>query len=600
MSLRRLLQLLAARWKLVLLAAILGSLAAIAVTTYANSQIEPRFRAETKVALLAGEEESDEDVASRVSSALARAQAANSERIGNNPDLTISADADAAELIFVAHGSSFAEAEQLASTLRDAYLSEVPAGSLVDQLEQALADTTARVALLEEQLAELTPDITSDAETLARRRFLESQLSALQARAAALALELAYPELSSREPEEIEDELSGLEGLILTLTRDLEALPEEEVAQQSTEERLEQMALERRLRQEEARYLDLSLRLAGFREGSGFTNNVLIDDETASLLPLPLAAVAGFIGGAALAIAVLLLFDRVRRPILGLEDLEEVPLLGVVPPGRPDASSVEPWYPTAAPGLRRFAVQGVRAAIDGAVRRGPATVAVTGLRADADDVHALAADLASAMATSGSEVLIVDADFHEPSLLPEFGDANGNLSQILTQPTVDPEETRAYVKEALVNASRPQQSLRSLRAGQADPGASDALAGRTFGWLVAEARDLVDIAFVVTPGLDTPDAGTVASRLDHVLIVGRVGVTSETDLEEAVRSLTLRRAHPIGMVLIARKWRLGNRRPKHTSRKNRRPKHTSRKFSLRGILGRTGRSSSTRPSSGAR
>ena len=578
MSIRRLGPLLAARWWAMSLVALAGLAAAMAMAAYANSQIEPRFSAEASVVLLTGAEESEEAFDGRLATALARAQEANAAVLAKDPGSSITTDKDSGELLFVAVSTSPAEAETLAEGLREAYASAAPV-SFVEQLEQALEVTAAEVELLEEQIAALEPGAI-DPATTARRGFLESQIATLEARAAALALDLAYPELANRDPEgadrdpgEIAAEMAGLETLLIRLNRDLEALPTEETEPSSSADRLAKLALERRLRNGEIRYLDLAVRLATAKQAGGLSEEVVvISDETPLPLPLPLAALAGFLAGGAIATVVLLLVDRVRRPVWGMEGLENIPGLGMVPASRPDASSTRPWYPTAGADPRRLALQRVRAALEGAMPHRPATLAITGLRADSDEVHALAADLASAFAAAGNEVLLVDANFQRPSALPEFGLDNVDLATLLAHPDIDAEATRSFIKETLVNLRPTEGRLKGLSAGVSRLDFSDALAGKHFELLVEEAKGLVDMALMVAPGLGHPDADALCSRLDYVVVVGQAGVTTELDIEEAVRSLELRGAHPVGLVLISRPKRRGKRfRSRHatTPRRNR-------------------------------
>ena len=566
MSIRRLGPLLAARWWAMSLVALAGLAAAMAMAAYANSQIEPRFSAEASVVLLTGAEESEEAFDGRLATALARAREANAAVLAKDPGSSITTDKDSGELLFVAVSTSPAEAETLAEGLREAYASAAPV-SFVEQLEQALEVTAAEVELLEEQIAALEPGAI-DPATTARRGFLESQIATLEARAAALALDLAYPELANRDPGEIAAEMAGLETLLIRLNRDLEALPTEETEPSSSADRLAKLALERRLRNGEIRYLDLAVRLATAKQAGGLSEEVVvISDETPLPLPLPLAALAGFLAGGAIATVVLLLVDRVRRPVWGMEGLENIPGLGMVPASRPDASSTRPWYPTAGADPRRLALQRVRAALEGAMPHRPATLAITGLRAASNEVHALAADLASAFAAAGNEVLLVDANFQRPSALPEFGLDNVDLATLLAHPDIDAEATRSFIKETLVNLRPTEERLKGLPTGEGRLDFSDALAGRHFELLVEEARGLVDMALMVAPGLGHPDADALCSRLDYVVVVGQAGVTTELDVEEAVRSLELRGAHPVGLVLISRPKRRGKRfRSRHVTR----------------------------------
>ena len=165
---------------------------------------------------------------------------------------------DLGERVCVAVPASPAEAWTVAEGVREDSAAAAPV-SFVEQLEQALEATAAEGELLEEQIAALEPGAI-DPATTARRGFLESQIATLEARAAALALDLAYPELANRDPEgadrdpgEIAAEMAGLETLLIRLNRDLEALPTEETEPSSTTDRLAKLALEQRLRNGEIR-----------------------------------------------------------------------------------------------------------------------------------------------------------------------------------------------------------------------------------------------------------------------------------------------------------------------------------------------------------
>ena len=114
MSIRRLAPLLAARWWALSLVAVVGLASAMAIATYANSQIEPQFSAEASVVLLTGDEESEEAFDGRLATALARAREANAGVLERDPGSSIAVDKDSGELLFVAVSTSPAAAETLA------------------------------------------------------------------------------------------------------------------------------------------------------------------------------------------------------------------------------------------------------------------------------------------------------------------------------------------------------------------------------------------------------------------------------------------------------------------------------------------------------
>jgi len=237
-----------------------------------------------------------------------------------------------------------------------------------------------------------------------------------------------------------------------------------------------------------------------------------------------------------------------------------------------------PWYPDA-PGTRRRAdVQALRASVDNAMEGGSISIGISGLGASDAAVHELAADLSTSIAASGRGVLLVDADFANPSDLPEYGVTGSALADIVAS-AMDTESGREDLKLALGDRDEVIPELLAVRAGHLDSDPVDAVAGRRFRDLLEVARDFVEVTIVATPHWGHPATDVLSQRVDHILFVGRTGVTTADELTDAASQLSMRFARPAGLVLLSKGSLFGSggaTRPRqhHASTKtssNRRP-----------------------------
>jgi Mrp family chromosome partitioning ATPase len=164
-------------------------------------------------------------------------------------------------------------------------------------------------------------------------------------------------------------------------------------------------------------------------------------------------------------------------------------------------------------------------------------------------VQELAADLATSIAASGREVLLVDTIFDSPSHLPEYGSTGATLADMVAS-TATSEDLREELKLALDDRDRVMSELLSVRAGQPDADPVDAVAGRRFRELLDVAAELVEAVILAAPQWGHPETDVLAQRLDHIVLVGRVGVTTAIDIEDAADSVSTSRERPIGLVLL--------------------------------------------------
>jgi hypothetical protein len=195
-------------------------------------------------------------------------------------------------------------------------------------------------------------------------------------------------------------------------------------------------------------------------------------------------------------------------------------------------------------------------------------------------VQELAADLATSIAVSGREVLLIDTIFDSPSHLPEYGSTGASLADMVA-PDTSSEDVREELKLALDDRDRVISELLSVRAGQLNTDPVDAVAGRRFRELLDVAAELVEVVVVAAPQWGHPETDVLAQRLDHIVLVGRSGITTAIDIEDAADSLSTSRGQPIGLVLLRRRRsfgigsRVGSFR-KNSSKHQRPPKRSKR------------------------
>ncbi len=152
-----------------------------------------------------------------------------------------------------------------------------------------------------------------------------------------------------------------------------------------------------------------------------------------------------------------------------------------------------------------------------------------------------AANLAVALALSGSRTLLVDGDLRRPLQHRAFGLVqNPGLTDVLIR-SVSPRE-----------AARPDvlESLDLLPSGSIPPNPSELLGSEGMQRLLGELRREYEYIVIDTPPtLPVTDAAVVATAADATILVVRSGMTEEVPMRRAIDQLRRVHARIAGIVL---------------------------------------------------
>ncbi len=548
MDLNRTLRVLRARWPWVVIFVVLGFAAGVFGVTRRNASIEPVIRAELPLTIVPSVE--SEDNPSGVSRDFAQAQLdealtfaveANAEVLAANPDWEIRTDVDLGRLEFVAVASTTAEAASRAAEMRDRYLERRPL-SPIDRIESQLDDINRRMAEVRTRIETIEPAVAVDPNE-EQRAELEALLASLREDALAYQKELLLG--SDRPEDEVQADLERTNLAIATVSSDLTRLGPPPTISEFSESQTLRRALEREYQELEDAFQELYLRRAALQAPS-VTDVVTFTDET----PLPVSRAAGagigLLVGLFLAVAGLLVGDRLFKPIWSGADLAPLPLLGAVPIRKATRRSI--WYDAEEGGHRKRAVQSLRAGLQGRIGGLGAAVAVTGFGTQPEDVRALTADLAVAFARAGHSVLLVDADFAHETDMAEFRGDVDFATLLSTQEGDD-----AALAQALAQARPVRPNLVAVRAGSPPEDPSELLARPMLADLIRVASARFDLVLFAANDLTEAAAQELVQRVDYAVVTLVPGRASRTELIDRVADLEDRGAKILGAVFIDRR-----------------------------------------------
>jgi capsular exopolysaccharide synthesis family protein len=171
----------------------------------------------------------------------------------------------------------------------------------------------------------------------------------------------------------------------------------------------------------------------------------------------------------------------------------------------------------------------------------PQVVAVTSARAS-EGKTVTALNLAVALASSGSKVLVIDADLRRPAVSRYTGLAAGlaGLSEALS----------GMSRAMNVVVSTPFPMLSILPAGTCPPNPAELLGSDAMTALLDELKQHYQIIIIDTPPvLPVTDGELVASRADGTILVARSGHTPRAALSAARGRLDMVGARILGVVL---------------------------------------------------
>ena len=530
MSSPRSLQVLRSRWWVVLAVAIVGAGVAFLAAQLRNSGLEPRFEGVAPISVLRLDQESDNNYARRLATAVAQAETAVTAELVDER-LSVTANATDGAIEFAATATSPDAAVAAASSLRAAYINSRPADTAEDQLGPVLETLATEIAVVEADIADLN-QLGADEVAEIQRAALTAQLEVATKDLVMVQARLLDSRLTGDERAELEAQEAAADATIDAIGPLLESLPASTETIADTQTRLEAMVLQRRLRDLESQYISAALRQP---EGGtdGLVGVPFVVEQSMDPVSTVLSVLVGLAAGTFLGGVTVLGSDRVSDPVRTVDDVPGLTAIRVSRRPRKLAGAVG-WYDTAEGHARRIDIQALRARIDRLAGRGK-VVLIAGVDATSRDVADVAVDLASAVAVTGRTVLFVDTRVTEASSGPWEG-AGPTLAEILVaQDGTVPD--RSTIKRLLWDRSQVAPNLMVVPAGSVADDPVDALAGLNFAAVVEEARDLVDLVILATGDVSDPMSEAVAGRARLAILAAQKDRTRKKDLLAGAASL---------------------------------------------------------------
>ncbi|WP_139977449.1 polysaccharide biosynthesis tyrosine autokinase [Nocardioides litoris] len=189
----------------------------------------------------------------------------------------------------------------------------------------------------------------------------------------------------------------------------------------------------------------------------------------------------------------------------------------------------------------------------------PRVILVTSPNA-AEGKSTVAMNLAAAIAASGQDVVLVDADLRRPTAASSLGldDAVGLTSVLINQ---------VELPDALQQHPR-YETLVVLAAGSVPPNPSELLASNAMGGVVRELALKRVVVIDAPPVLPVTDASVLTRHADGALVVVTYGRTVDAELNETLSQIQAVQGRVLGVVL--------NRVPKVGNKYYNRGYYTSR------------------------
>jgi capsular exopolysaccharide synthesis family protein len=274
----------------------------------------------------------------------------------------------------------------------------------------------------------------------------------------------------------------------------------------------------------------------------------LADRPTAQSSPRKaLSLVAGLFAGLILGLAAAFILQNLDPRLRREEQLRELfrlPILTRVP-REPAAREAGPLLPTKLSTPTAEAYRTLRATLFSAEPTGEhgQSVLVTG-SSPSEGKSSTALNLAHALAQTGRQVILIEADLRRPSLARALRTNQhfGLLSVLSGQ---------VPLSDALTTAPGYPENLRMLLVERPEAAAADRLALPIAQEMLHEARSLADYVVIDSPPLSQiVDALPLAQAVDEVLIVARLGTSRINTLAELGELLLHNGVRPLGLVLV--------------------------------------------------
>lgn len=544
MELARLGRILRHRWWLVAGVGALGLAAALVFTSVGNENRAGVFQATAPVRFEPQEGETIADLADDIEQAAEVATIAAGEMIAEDPSAQILPDPATARLLFIALGDSAENALSKAQGLRQAFFDIDP--TVGGNVAELLADVEAQAEEVAARIAELSPSLSPEEEDLQfQHDLLAEQIASLRGRV--VDLTVAEVTATGEEQSAVVEEKATLLGLLEELRAQKAALPPRPEAALTVAEQLQMNTLQRRLELLTLEYERLFLRQLGVAGLGTAESPTLVDLTPPPADPMVNGAV-GLVGSLILGLLGLVVVARGRKSIWLAEDLP-INLIGQVPPRRGTATLGEPWYDRAEGHPRKQAIQALRSAVEAQLPVSGGSLAVTYHAIDDVDAHALAVDLATSMASAGSSVLLVDADFEGDAAIGEYRVGGTSLSTVLK---LNPEAFGfdSELARLIDGAYLLRPGLAVVPAGPPPPSPADALAGRPFRAFVEKALQQFDFLVAAVGDIGTPSAQVAMQRLRRSLLVLAPGRSTVPEVESDLIEVMQRQVTVLGAVFL--------------------------------------------------
>ncbi|MGB7860514.1 MAG: hypothetical protein WBM90_08455, partial [Acidimicrobiia bacterium] len=415
-----------------------------------------------------------------------------------------------------------------------------------------LAGIVAETNQIEREIAELMPTPSADQEQLIEDlALLNAQIDSINARLIELVVLEAGADPETRAA--IAIERANLNSQLTRLRGEIAALDPIEPPALSVEDELLLAALQARLESLSSEYQRLYLRKLGVT-GSGGVEPVVVMELTPEPLDPVISASIGLLGGLLVALLAIIFITRTRKTVWLAEDID-LPLLGEVPSRKIGANTAENWYDTAEAGPRKSAIQALRSSVEAQVSPGGGTIALTAHNVQSEVVQALAADLASSLASAGTSVLLVDANFGSRSPMGQYKVGGASVAHVLELNPGAP-EFAAQVNHTVEGAFLVRSGLSVIPSGPAPSSPADALAGRQFRELVSRAQSEYDIVVVVVDDVASPSAQVALQRLGYGVLVLTPGTVTTPEVDVILNDLNRLRIGMLGAVFVNKEDRI--------------------------------------------
>jgi len=259
--------------------------------------------------------------------------------------------------------------------------------------------------------------------------------------------------------------------------------------------------------------------------------------------------IVGAVLGLLLGLAIAFVLERFDRRIREPEELERIyglPMLGAVPKSAALSGKGSTLPPAEAEAFSLIRAHLRFFNVDRDVR-----AIVIASPAPNDGKTTIARHLAEAAARSGSRVLLLELDLRQPSLVEQLGIQSGpGLAEVLIGAVTISEATQSVVLQASSGEGISGHTLDLLAAGAVlPPNPGELIESQAMDTLLEQAKSSYDLVVIDTPPLTAvSDAFPLLTKVDGVVIVGRVGHSRRDDAEQLHQVLASSGAPLLGVI----------------------------------------------------